>query len=230
MQTQTKILEDLFNAGVHLGHKKNRVHPKAQKYIYKMESGTSIIDLTQTVDELDKAKQFLSTSAQEGKTLLVVSTKKISSVFITELCQKYGIPYVTLKWPAGLITNFKTIMLNVKKLKEMKEEKEKGTWDKFVKHEQMELTKKMNKLDRIYGGLVNLEKLPDIILTLDIRKEKNAVKEASSVNIPIVAIADTNVNPDLVNYPVVGNDDSESSIQYLMTELIDAYTKGKEKK
>lgn len=229
MQKNNNILEELFNSGVHLGHKKNRVHPKAHRYIYKIEAGTSIIDLTFTVDQLKKAQEFLKKASSENKTLLVVSTKKITSAFIAEICQKEAVPYVTVKWPAGLFTNFKTIIQNVKKLKKMKKEKENGEWEKYVKHEQIALTKDLNKLERLYGGLEALEKLPDILLTIDIKKEKNAVKEAVSMHIPIVAVVDTNANPDQVNYPVIGNDDSETSTRYLMTALIETYTKEKKK-
>ncbi|MBI3366210.1 30S ribosomal protein S2 [Candidatus Roizmanbacteria bacterium] len=220
-------VEVLFKAGAHLGHKTNRIHPNAKKYIYIVENGTSIIDLTKTVPLLEQALNFIETLSKEDKTLLVVSTKRVSASFTKDICQKSGIPYVTVKWPAGLLTNFEMIMKNVKKLITMKEEKEKGEWNKFVKHEQFQLAKTLNRLERFYGGLISLTKRPDALFIIDIKKEKNAVDEALSYNIPVVAIVDTNVNPDLVQYPIPANDDSQSSIEYFITKVVETYNKGK---
>lgn len=220
-----KKIEELFNAGCHLGHKANKVHPKAKKYIYTIEKGTSIIDLTKTVDLLEKAKKFVADLAKKNGTLLVVVTKKIAVNFTSELCKKNNIPYITNKWPAGLLTNFEMIIKNAKKLKKMKEEKEKGEWNKFVKHEQIKLQKQIFKLEKFYGGIANLEKLPDAIFIVDIKKEKNALKEAYKKQIPTIAICDTNVNPEKVIYPIPGNDDSIKSIEYFVNEVVNAYIK-----
>ena len=225
MTNVDKKVTELFEAGCHLGHKKNKVYPKAKKYIYSIENGVSVIDLTMTVPLLEKAKEFVSQLAKEGKTLLVVASKRISSSLISDLCKISQINHVTVKWPAGLITNFEMISKNVKKLLEMKDQKEKGEWSKFVKHEQVELQKKLNKLEKFYGGIANLKKTPDAIFVIDIKKEKNSVIEARSIHIPIVAVVDTNVNPDLVDYPIPGNDDSLSSIEYFAKEIIGEYTK-----
>ncbi|PIP15266.1 30S ribosomal protein S2 [Candidatus Roizmanbacteria bacterium CG22_combo_CG10-13_8_21_14_all_35_9] len=227
MNNNDKKIEELFDAGCHLGHKKNRVHPQAKKYIYSFENGVSIIDLTYTVDLLEKAKQFISQLIKSNKTILFVSTKKVSLNLINSLCQANNIPNVTLKWPAGLLTNFEMIMKNVKKLVTMKEEKEKGEWNKFVKHEQIKLQKKLFKLEKFYGGIIALKKLPDALFVIDVKKEKNAVKEATEMNIPVIAITDTNVDPATVNYPIPANDDSASSIEYLVKEITEAYTKNK---
>lgn len=227
MTTADSQVEELFKIGAHLGHKTNRVHPKAKKYIYTIESGVSVIDLSQTVTLLEKALEFVTKLAKEQKTLLVVVTKRISAQYTKELCQKNSIPYVSVKWPAGLLTNFEMIMKNAKKLVTMKEEKEKGDWNKFVKHEQFKLAKVMNRLERFYGGLTGLTKRPDALFVIDIKKEKNSVEEAQSHKIPVVAIVDTNVNPDLITYPIPANDDSLPSIEYFVTKVVDAYAKGK---
>lgn len=229
MSDNNKKVEELFAAGAHLGHKANRVHPKTNKYIYSFENGVSIIDLTKTVDYLEKAKQFVSELGKNEKVLLVVSTKKIASNITQELSQKNGLPYINTKWPAGLLTNFEMIIKNVKKLNSMKEEKEKGEWSQFVKHEQVKLDKELNKLEKFYGGTANLQKLPDAIFVIDIKKEKNSVKEAGEMKIPLVAVTDTNVNPDPIDYPIPGNDDSATSIEYFLKEIIDAYASGKAK-
>lgn len=220
-----KKVAELFEAGCHLGHKKNRVYPKAKKYIYSIENGVSIIDLTMTVPLLEKAKEFVSKLGKEGKTLLVVASKRISSNLISDLCQASKINHVTVKWPAGLITNFEMISKNVKRMLEMKEQKEKGEWNKFVKHEQFELQKELNKLQKFYGGIADLKKLPDALFVIDIKKEKNCVIEARDRQIPVVAVVDTNTNPDLVDYPIPGNDDSLTSIEYFVKEIIGAYVR-----
>ena len=229
MADSTKVIEKLFEIKAHLGHKTNRVHPKSKKYIYTVENGVSIIDLTITAEFLNKAKEYMANLAQENKTLLTVVTKKIASQQIQSLCQKFSTPYITNKWPAGLLTNFETIMKNIKKLNQLKKEKGEGVWQKFVKHDRVKLEKELTKLEKNYGGLVELVKLPDALLIVDIKKEKNAVIEALKNNIPIVAITDTNVNPDQIDFPIPANDDSLSSVEYIIKELIDAYVNAKSK-
>lgn len=224
MQNIDTQIEELFNAGAHLGHKTNRVHPKSKKYIYKIEEGVSVIDLTKTVSLLKKAQEFISKFANEKKVILVVVTKKLSPE-INKLLTENNIPNVTVKWPAGLLTNFEMIMKNVKKLIKMREEKSNGAWNKFVKHEQMKLAKVLIRLEKFYSGLVNLEKLPDALFVVDIKKEKNSISEASDKNIPVIAITDTNVNPDVVSYPIPANDDSLTSIEYIINQVIGAYIK-----
>lgn len=225
MEEQTKQIEKLFKAGVHLGHKRNRLHPKARKFVYKMINGTAIIDLTQTVKQLNKAKEILQQASKENKKVLVVATKKIVSQFVTELCTAKKIPFITQKWPSGLLTNFEMIMKNVKKMKSLEEGKANGGWDKFVKHERTKLSKELYKLNKFYFGLSLLDKKPDYILLLDLKKEKNALTEAKKHNIPVIAAIDTNANPDTVNYPIMINDDSGTSVQLVMKELLDAYVK-----
>jgi len=219
-----KKIEELFAAGAHLGHKSNRVHPKTNKYIYSFENGVSIIDLTKTADYLEKAKKYVSELGSSKKILLVVCTKKIASNLTKELCSKNNLLFVNTKWPAGLLTNFEMIIKNVKKLNSMKEEKEKGEWSKFVKHEQVKLDKDLNKLEKFYGGIANLKKLPDALFIIDIKKEKNSVKEAGEMKITTVAVTDTNANPDVINFPIPGNDDSITSIEYFLKEIIESYS------
>ncbi|NMB83784.1 30S ribosomal protein S2 [Candidatus Roizmanbacteria bacterium] len=220
-------IEALFKAGAHLGHRTSKVHPKAKKYIYGIENATSIIDLTKTATLLDVAKEFITKLAKENKVLLIVSTKKNTAAFAKKICQDNKIPHITVKWPGGFLTNFDTLMKNIKKMKTMMEEKENGTWQKYVKHEQVKLSKELNRLEKFYGGLIDMEKLPDALFVVDIKKEKNAVYEAKNCRIPVVAVTDTNVNPDMVDYPIPANDDSVTSIEYLINEVVDAYKKAK---
>ena len=225
MSKNDSKIEELFNAKAHLGHKSNRVHPKAKKYIYSIENGVSIIDLTQTVTQLEKAKQFISQLTADKKCFVIVATKKIAADFVKKTAQESKLHFITIKWPAGLLTNFDIISKNMKKLNTMKKEKENGDWNKFVKHEQIQLDKELNKLEKFYGGLAGLEKLPDALFIIDTKKEKNAVIEAKKMNIPVVALSDTNTNPNLVDFPIVGNDDSLSSIEYFVKDIISACKK-----
>ncbi|MDA1317018.1 MAG: 30S ribosomal protein S2 [bacterium] len=223
-ETQLAEVKKLFDLGAHLGHKKNRLHPKARKNVYAMMNGTSVIDLTITAEQLSAAKKFLEDSAKEGKIVLVVGTKKTASSVIRTYAEKNNIAYITAKWLPGLLTNFKTIMKNVKKLTDYKEAIKQDQFKDMVKHEKTQLDKAMNKLERLYGGMVTITKRPDILMVIDVKKEKNAVKEAHAFNIPIVGLADTNADPTEVNYPVVANDDDSSVVEYIVQELLSAYS------
>jgi small subunit ribosomal protein S2 len=226
-QSADQEIKKLFDLGAHMGHKKSRLHPKSASYVYTILNGISIIDLTKTVDLLHEAEAFLAQQAAADKKVLVVATKKVGSGVTAELCKKHGISYITTKWLPGLLTNFKTLINNVKKLRTLKEDRASGEWDKYVKHEQTKLTKKINRLQKFYGGLEDMHGMPDLMLILDIKKERNAVIEAQKNNIPIVAVVDTNANPDIIPYPVVANDDAPEVVEYLMTRLIEAYAEGK---
>ncbi|NTU73707.1 30S ribosomal protein S2 [Candidatus Roizmanbacteria bacterium] len=225
--SQTKEVETLFNLGAHLGHKKNRLHPKAKKHVYKMINGASVIDLSLTVKELEHAKNALTEAAKEGKSILLVATKKVAAQFAAELCKTNSIPSVTTKWLPGLLTNFDTIIKNVNQLRKLQEEKTTGEWEKYVKHERTQIDKKISRLTKFYGGLLLLDKKPDIMIVIDIRKEKNAIDEATSFNIPVVGLVDTNADPMLVKYPIVANDDASVVVEYILTELVNAYVEGK---
>jgi small subunit ribosomal protein S2 len=214
-----KKINDFFNAEVHLGHKKNRVHPKAKKFIYKMENGVSIIDLTITLDQINKSKEFLKRSLKEGKSVLVIATKKIASQIITNFCKTNDISYITSKWPPGLLTNFNTLIKNIEKLKKLKESKESGEWEKIPKHERVFKNKSINKLEKFYGGITKIDKKPDILIIFDTKKENNAVDEAKKMNVTVIAVIDTNCNPEEVNYPIVANDDSPKAIECIINEL-----------
>ncbi len=229
-KTNVALVKELFEAGLYLGHKKNRLHPKARKFIYKLESGVSIIDLTKTASQIQSAKNFLKKLAEEGRVLLVVATKKVASQRAKELCDEKNIPNVVTKWLPGLLTNFETLIKNVKKLKDLKEEKESGAWDKLTKQEISKLRKELVKLEKFYTGLLDLHKKPDALFILDARKERNAVAEAQSMGIPVVAVIDTNSNPDEVDYPIVANDDSPKSVNYLLTQVLTTYAKAFKKK
>ncbi|MFH1826842.1 MAG: 30S ribosomal protein S2 [bacterium] len=215
-----KKIKNLFDAGAHLGHKKNRVHPKAKKFIYRFEKGVSIIDLAQTADQINNAKDFLKDYVKKNTEILIVATKRIASDIASKISKEINLPYVTTKWMPGLLTNFNTIIKNVKRLKELKEEKESGAWNKLVKHERTKLDKEISKLDRFYGGIIDLEEVPKVLFILDSKTESNAVSEAKKTNTKIVAIIDTNSNPEEVDYPIIANDDSPVSVEYLLKDIV----------
>lgn len=220
--------EDLIAYGVHLGHKSFKVHPRSRQYIYQIESGTSIIDLFQTAQLLEKAKQVAFELGQNGKVLLVVASKKQTRDIIAELCKKNNIPYLTNKWVGGFLTNFSAISQNIKKMATLAADRDNGDWNQFVKHERVALEKKLNRISGIYEGVASMEKTPDALFVVDIKKENNAILEARMEHIPTIAMVDTNTNPDLVDYPIPANDDAISSVTFIADEIIGAYVEGKE--
>jgi len=219
-----KLVQVLFEAELHLGHKKNRLHPRARKYVYRIDNGVSIIDLTQTVNQLKNAKDFIAKLRKEEKTLLVVATKKVANQVVSEFCRSHKISFITTKWLPGLLTNFETLAKNIKKLNDLKAAEAQGDWGNLAKHEVVKLKKECAKLEKFYGGISTLVKHPDALFIIDSKKEANAVIEAAKSKIPVVAITDTNTDPSSVTYPIVANDDSPKSIEYLIAELLKSYT------
>lgn len=221
----TKDVEQLFELGAHLGHRKSRIHPKSYKYIHKVINGVSIIDLTKTVHQLNKVRDVISEYAKDGKKILVVATKKNVAQIAAELCAKHSVPYTTSKWLPGLLTNFDTIMKNVQKMEEMIAKRDSEDSASMVKHERTQLTKQIARLERFYRGLAGMRKRPDMLLIVDVKREKNALNEAAMYKIPVSAIADTNSNPEEVTYPIVMNDDAPEVVQFVLTDLIELYAK-----
>lgn len=221
---------DLLMHGLHLGHQKNKIHPKAQKFIHSYQKGTSIIDLFQTAEKLTTAVEYVKTLSEEGKSLMVVATKKVARKPVSELCAENNIPYMTNKWVAGLLTNFQEVSLNIKKMNDLKVAQEVNQFGDLPKHERIQLEKKLNKITSIYGGVAKVEKLPDAIFIIDIKKEKNALKEAIQSGIPTIAIVDTNVSAEGVTYPIPANDDAITSVTFIMEAIVDAFVGKKSKK
>lgn len=224
--TSPAEIKEFFEAGLHLGHKKNRLHPKARKFVYRIEKGVSIIDLTMTGNQLKKAEDFLQQAGKDKKTLLVVATKKVAVPTATKLAEEHTLSYVTNKWLPGLLTNFETIIKNVKKLEELKEKKSDESWEKLTKHERGKIQKHIARLEHFYGGITMLTKVPDIIFIVDVKKESNAVQEAKRSGIPVIGIVDTNADPENIDYPIIANDDSPKAVEFLIQRLISAYVKG----
>lgn len=214
----------LLSYGLHLGHKKTKVHPKSRQYIYKLENGTSIIDLFKTAELLDAAKAYMTELAKEGKVVLFVGTKKVAREALNGHNEKYNLIHMTNKWVGGFLTNFEEVSKNIIRMNELRKEQAEGAWNSMPKHERNAMEKKLNKIASIYDGVSTMDKLPDVVFIVDIRKEKNALTESIQLKIPTVAITDTNVDPDDVTYPIPANDDALTSVKFIIDEIVEAYT------
>ena len=230
-ETAEELIQKLFELNAYIGHRKNKTHPKAKKmYVYKNQNGISLIDLSKTVENLKKAEEFVFNLGKDNKTILFVGTKNTIAPVVEELCKRAETLYITHKWPPGILTNFETLRKNIELLRKMKQEKERGEWEKFPKHERIKLNKKLNKLLKIYAGVEKLETLPDALYLIDLRKERNAIKEALKLNITTIAIVDTNVDPTLVDYPIPANDDYPEVVKFITERIITSYLQGKKAK
>lgn len=221
--------EEMVALGLHLGHKSKKIHPKAREYVYKVEKGVCLIDLYQTAKQLDAATEFAYDLGINGKKILFVSTKRHIRNLIGDLCRETNINYLTEKWVGGFLTNFDEISKNIKKLNDFKSQKEDGVWGKLPKHEMIALEKKLARIEKLYTGVANLETLPDALYIVDIKREETAAREARDRNIKTIAIVDTNCDPTLVDFPIVANDDSIQSIEYISKKIAGAYDEGRKK-
>ncbi len=212
-------LEEMAEAGLHLGHKTSKIHPKMKPYIYGVRSTIHIIDLEKTAKKMEEALKFVSDLLSEKKTLLIVGTKVQARKSIKELAGKYDLPYVVERWPGGLFTNFKSIKKRVEHLKDLEEKKKKGEFEKYTKKEQIELDREIDRLETKFGGIKNLEGLPEAIFVLDMKKDNLAIREAVKKGVKVVAVADTNVDPSQADYVIPASDDALSSIQYILSQL-----------
>lgn len=220
-------LQQLLEAGVHFGHRAARAHPKMKPFIYGARDGVSIIDLVFSDKYLREACEFVSGLGKDGKVLLFVGTKKQAQDLVSDLAKKAGAPYLNNRWIGGFLTNFDIVQKNVKKLKDLREQKTKGTLEKYTKKEQLLLDREMNKLFRDYGGVLELEGKPDALFIIDTIKEKTAVAEARRLRIPIIAISDSNSDVSLIDYPIPGNDDAIKSITILVEVVAQAFEEGR---
>ncbi|MEK7617358.1 MAG: 30S ribosomal protein S2 [Patescibacteria group bacterium] len=220
-------IEELLEAGVHFGHQVRRGHPRMKPFIYGARDGVHIIDLTKSDKYLKEACEFVENLGKQGKVLLFVGTKKQARPIVEELAKKLEAPYMVERWIGGFLTNFDEIQKNVKKLKELKEAKEKGELKKYTKKEQLLIDRKISKLEKDFAGVMDLVVLPDAIFVTDAVSDNIAVREASRIKIPVVALADSNSDPTLVDYPIPGNDDAIKSIKILVEAIASAYGEGK---
>jgi len=218
---------DLAKAGVHLGHKTTRRSPQMDPYICGVKNSIHIIDLEKTSEKLQAALDFIVESVSRGANILFVGTKPAAKDIVEKYAQELKIPYVTEHWLGGVLTNFSTISKLIEKYNRMQKEKEGGEWEKYTKKERHELSKDIERLKVMVGGISALVKKPDIIYIVDILKEKTAVREAKISKIPVVAMIDTNVNPNLVEWPIPANDDATKSIELITGLIAAAVEKGR---
>ena len=220
----------MLKAGVHFGHQQGRRHPKMKPYIFTAKSGFHIINLELTQEKLAEALAFVRKLVANGGTVLFLGTKKQAQPIIAKYAKDCQMPYVIERWLGGTFTNFPEISRVVKKFTELKRKKATGQLDKYTKKEKLEFDKEIEKLEKMVGGIETLAKVPDALFVCDVKKEKTAVEEAIRKNIPIVAICDTNVNPDKINYCIPANDDAIKSIDLITGLVAQAVKAGAEEK
>ncbi len=221
-------IKQLLEAGVHFGHHTRRWNPKMAPYIFTERNGIYIIDLQKTVKKFDEAYNFVRELSEQNGTLLFVGTKKQAAEAIKEEAQRCGMYYVNERWPGGMLTNHKTIKKSIARLVKLERMKEDGTFDLLPKKEVASLVKEMTLLERNYGGIKEMGKLPDAIFIVDPHKEVNAVLEAKKLGIPVIAIVDTNCDPDDADYIIPGNDDAIRAIKLISSSLADAIIEGRQ--
>ncbi len=212
-------IKQLLEAGVHFGHPTKKWNPKMAEYIFTQRNGIHIVDLQKTLRKFEECYDYVANLASEGGTVLFVGTKKQAADTIKEEAQRCGQYYVNVRWPGGMLTNFKTIRKSIKRLKDLEKMQLDGTFDLLPKKEVAKLVKEMGDLEKSYGGIKNMETLPSALFVVDTRKERIAVLEAKRLGIPVVAIVDTNCDPDDADYLIPGNDDAIRAIKLIAGAL-----------
>ena len=221
-------MKQLLEAGVHFGHQTRRWNPKMAPYIFTERNGIYIIDLQKTVKKLDEAYSFVKSVAENGDTVLFVGTKKQAGDSVKEEAVRAGVHYVKARWLGGMMTNFKTIQRRIKRLEQLHQMEEDGTFNLLPKKEVVKLQLEIEKLEKYLGGIKTMKKLPGALFIVDPRKEKIAVAEAKKLGIPIVAIVDTNCDPDDVDYVIPGNDDAIRAVKLIAGAMADAVIEGRQ--
>lgn len=220
-------MKDLLECGVHFGHQTRRWNPKMKKYIFGVRKNIYIIDLQKTLRYFRNTYQVVVDAAAEGKTIMFVGTKKQARNAIREAAESCGMPYVDNRWLGGMLTNFNTIQKSIRKLNIIEEMQESGQADLLTKKEALMMNRQKEKLNAYLGGIRNMKELPDMMFVIDAVKEHIAVQEARNLNIPVIAPLDTNCDPDVIDFPIPGNDDAIRSIQLFCKEMAEAINEGK---
>ena len=221
-------MKQLLEAGVHFGHQTRRWNPKMAEYIYMERNGIYIIDLQKTVKKLEDAYSFVRSLAENGQSVLFVGTKKQAQDAVREEAERVGMFYVNARWLGGMLTNFKTMRTRIDRLAQLRKMQEDGTFDMLPKKEVMKHMGEMAKLEKYLGGVKEMKRLPGALFVVDPRKEHNAIAEARKLHIPIVAIVDTNCDPDEVDYVIPGNDDAIRAIRLISATMANAVQEGRQ--
>ncbi len=220
-------LTDLLEAGCHFGHQKSKWNPRMSQFIYMEKDGVHIFDLEKTAKQLQLAYNFVYDMATKGKTMVMVGTKKQAKMIIEEEAKANEIMYITSRWLGGLMTNWNQVKRSLKKMISIREGLKNGKYDGYTKFEKVQLDKEESKLSRFFEGIKDLKNTPDFLFVVDVNREKNAIKEANLMNIPVVALTDSNANPDLVDIVIPANDDAVKSIKLVVSEIAKAYHEGR---
>jgi small subunit ribosomal protein S2 len=220
---------EMLKAGVHFGHLSSRWHPKMKPFIFGIRSGVHIIDVEKTAEQLVQTTDFVAKTVAKGGVILFVGTKRQAQDIVAKRAQEAGMPYVNVRWLGGTLTNFGQLHRLIKHYLDLKEKREKGELRKYTKLEQLQFDREIAELDEKIGGLATLSRIPDALFILDARHEKTAVKEASVMKIPIIALVDSNVNPTGISYVIPGNDDAYNSLDLIAKQISQAVIEGKQK-
>jgi small subunit ribosomal protein S2 len=222
-------LRALLEAGVHFGHQTRRWNPKMRRFIFAERNGIYIIDLNKTLRQLERAKELVGGIVGEGGRVLFVCTKRQLKDVVREEAERCGQFFVTERWLGGTLTNFRTIKKNLKRLKEIERMREDGTFDLLPKKEVIQIEREFAKLQHSLGGIADMEELPGAVFVVDAKKERIAVAEANKLGIPLIAIVDTNADPDLITVPIAGNDDAIKSVRLITSQVADAVAESRDR-
>jgi len=218
--------QELLDAGVHFGHLKRKWNPNMQPYIFMEKNGIHIIDLQKTIVKIDEAAAAIKQIAKSGRKILFVATKKQAKELVAELVGAVGMPYVTERWPGGMLTNFPTIRKAVKKMVSIDKMTKDPSWDNLSKREKLQISRQRAKLEKMLGSIADLSRLPAALFVVDVMKERISVREAQRLGIPVFAMVDTNSNPDEVDFVIPANDDASQSIKLIVGTMCDAIREG----
>lgn len=223
----TPSMQQLLEAGVHFGHQVRRGHPQMKTFIYGERDGVHILDLAKSEERLRQAAQAAFDLGKMGKIMLLVGTKKQAKDIIESLAKETKTPYLTSRWLGGLLTNFEELRKNFKKLNDLEKEKDTGQLSRYTKKEQLLIDRKLKKFNNQFGGIADLEKIPDALFLIDSHQEKTAIKEAIKMGVLLIGLSDTNSDPTLLDYPIPANDDGIKSIKLIAETVIHSYGQGK---
>ena len=222
--------QELLDAGAHFGHLARKWNPKMAPYIFDQKNGIHIIDLHKSVVKIDEAAEAMKELARSGRKILFVATKKQAKDIVAEKAAAVNMPFVTERWPGGMLTNFPTIHKAVKKMNTIDKMKEDGTFEKLAKRERLQVDRQRAKLEKNLGSIKDMSRLPSALFVVDVQKEANAVKEANRLNIPVIAMVDTCCDPTPIDYVIPANDDAAKSIEYILSALCKAIEEGLEER
>lgn len=220
-EADLSTLREMMEAGLMYGHKKSKTNPKFKRYIHTNRNDLEIIDLEQTLSALESAVEFMGKQMKEGKSILLVATQPAAKEAIENLAEKFNFSRINEKWIGGLLTNFKVVSQRIEYFKKVQTDLEKGDFEKYTKKERLVINRNIHRMKKMFTGLENLTKLPDVIFMIDpsLKGHTTAVREAKRINLPIVAILDSDDDPDLVNYPIPANDHAKSSIDWIIERI-----------